>query len=190
MSVLAIWRHPIKAMLGEFVESVEVGHGGLAGDRRWIVADLVTGRRIADKRGPSDERLRECRARIGDDGELVVTLAGGGTDVIGVAAATGALSELPGRRMALIEHGGGGDRFGRTSGHHDFAPVHVMTPAPSRDARDLARVRLRRPPGPTESGHRWLPAGGSSPSGRCSDVSCGPPSSPGTPGGLEVRPPG
>lgn len=56
MSVLAIWRYPIKAMLGEFIESVEVGLGGLAGDRRWIVAEVATGRRIANQRGPTDDR--------------------------------------------------------------------------------------------------------------------------------------
>jgi uncharacterized protein YcbX len=138
MGVLAIWRYPVKAMLGQELEWADVSAGGLEGDRRWVVADAVTGARIANKRGPTDERLRECRARIDDGGELVVTLPDG-TTVIGVLAAAAALSELLGRRVVLVEHPGAGEGFVRTGGHHDFAPVHVMT------TRSLAYMRSVAP---------------------------------------------
>jgi uncharacterized protein YcbX len=34
MGVLAIWRYPVKAMLGELLDAVEVGPQGRTGDRR------------------------------------------------------------------------------------------------------------------------------------------------------------
>lgn len=138
MGVLAIWRYPVKAMLGEELEWADVGAGGLEGDRRWVVADAVTGERIANKRGPTDPRLRACRARIDAGGELLVTLPDG-TTVSGVLAIAAALSELLGRRVVLVEHAGGGVGMARTSGHHDAAPVHLLT------TRALARLRRVAP---------------------------------------------
>ena len=68
-AVLAIWRYPVKALLGEPLDAVEIGPGGCAGDRRWIVVDADTGARIANKRGPTDPRLRACRAELLEDTE-------------------------------------------------------------------------------------------------------------------------
>jgi uncharacterized protein YcbX len=127
MGVMAIWRYPVKAMLGELLDRVGVAAGGLEGDRRWVVEEVAGGRRIASKRGPTDARLRACRARLGDGGELVITLPDGRTAVTGVASIAEALSDLLGRRLTLVEHPGGGDRFARTGGHHDFAPLHLLT---------------------------------------------------------------
>jgi uncharacterized protein YcbX len=67
MGVLAIWRYPVKAMLGELLDAVAIGPRGCEGDRRWIVVDARTGERIANKRGPTDPRLRACRAELLDD---------------------------------------------------------------------------------------------------------------------------
>lgn len=64
LGVVAIWRYPVKAMLGELLEAVHTGVGGLAGDRTWVVVDEATGQRIANKRGLTDARLRACRARV------------------------------------------------------------------------------------------------------------------------------
>jgi hypothetical protein len=81
IGVLAIWRYPVKAMLGEPLDAVEIGPAGCTGDRRWIVVDADTGERIANKRGPTDPRLRACRAELldaSDDGlPLRITLPGG-----------------------------------------------------------------------------------------------------------------
>jgi MOSC domain-containing protein len=127
MGVMAIWRYPVKAMLGELLDRVGVAAGGLDGDRRWVVAEAAGGTRIANKRGPTDARLRACRARLDRGGELAVTLPDGHTTVTGVAAVAAALSDLLGRGVTLVEHPGGGDRFARTGGHHDFAPLHLLT---------------------------------------------------------------
>lgn len=139
MGVKAIWRYPVKAMLGELLDRVGVAAGGLEGDRRWVVAEVAGGARIASKRGPTDARLRACRARLGRGGELVVTLPDGHTTATGVACVADALSDLLGRRLTLVEHPGGGDRFARTGGHHDFAPLHLLT------TRTLAHMRAVAP---------------------------------------------
>lgn len=139
MGVLAIWRYPVKAMLGQLVRSARVGAGGIEGDRRWVVADAATGERIASKRGPTDVRLRECRAELRADGELVVTLPDGRTTAMGARAVSEALSDLLSRRVVLEEHRGTGSGFVCTGGHHDFAPLHLLT------TRSLAHMRAVAP---------------------------------------------
>lgn len=71
MGVLAIWRYPVKGMLGERTEAVLVGPDGPHGDRGFAVLDTATGERIASKRGATDARLRACRAAL-DAGDRLV----------------------------------------------------------------------------------------------------------------------
>lgn len=125
MGVLAIWRYPVKAMLGEMLRSVQVRRDGLEGDRRWVVADARTGERIANKRGPTDPRLRACRAAIAG-GEPVVTLPDG-SRAAGEAEVGEALSALLERPVRLVP------------GHRDFGALHVMT------TRSLAHMRRVAP---------------------------------------------
>jgi len=42
-TVREIFRYPVKSMMGESLESVEIGSGGLPGDRCWAVRDEVNG---------------------------------------------------------------------------------------------------------------------------------------------------
>src|SRR3954470_3888354 len=103
MRVAGLWRYPVKGMLGERLDALDVRPGGVEGDRRWLVLDVATGRRIANKRG-TDPRLRACRARIAG-GELAVTLADG-AEVLGAEAVAEALTELLERRVVLAGHDG------------------------------------------------------------------------------------
>jgi uncharacterized protein len=139
VSVLAIWRYPIKAMLGERLESVVVGPGGCEGDRRFAVVDTSTGERIANKRGPTDPRLRACRAQLIDD-RLRLTLPDGTVVDDGLEEA---LSELLERRVRLERSSGvARGRFAATGAHHDVAPVHLITTgALSRHGWDARRFR-------------------------------------------------
>lgn len=43
MQVEAVWRYPVKSMLGEQLTEVQVGAGGIHGDRQYAVLDAVTG---------------------------------------------------------------------------------------------------------------------------------------------------
>lgn len=137
MGVLAIWRYPVKAMLGELLETVEIGPAGLAGDRAWVVVDDEDGARIASKRGPTDPRLRACRAQLRSDG-LRITLPDG-TALTGSAIDAG-LSELLERPVRLERFAGPAEgRFGEPAAFHDFAPVHLLTTS------TLARMRAAAP---------------------------------------------
>jgi hypothetical protein len=112
MGVLALWRYPVKAMLGQRLDAVEIGPWGCRGDRNWIVVDSDTGARIGNKRGPTDPRLRACRSElIGED--LRITLPGG--EAVQGPAIEPALSDLLHRRVRL-ERGP----------HHDLAPIHLI----------------------------------------------------------------
>jgi uncharacterized protein YcbX len=130
MGVLAIWRYPIKAMLGELLEAVAIGHRGCEGDRRWMVVDAMTGERIANKRGPTDPRLRACRAELLDASDerppLRITLPDGSTPEGGETEA--ALCELLERRVRLERSDAPADgRFVTTGAFHDLAPIHLIT---------------------------------------------------------------
>ena len=103
MGVLSIWRYPVKAMLGELLRSAKLGPGGLVGDRRWVVRDAATGEQVANKRGPTDPVLRECRAQLDDDETLRITAPDGMTEARGAAAAAELLSHLLNRRVVLYE---------------------------------------------------------------------------------------
>ncbi|WAS89966.1 MOSC domain-containing protein [Nannocystis punicea] len=141
MGVLAIWRYPVKAMLGEPLTEVEVDHAGCTGDRRYVAVDVDTGEAIANKRGPTHPALRACRAALLADRDepvpLRVTLPDG--EVVEGAAVEPALSSLLGRRVRLQAAGDAPGRFAAPGGHQDFAPVHVLT------TRTLAHLRALLP---------------------------------------------
>lgn len=141
MGVLAIWRYPVKAMLGELLDAVEIGLSGCTGDRRWIVVDADTGERIANKRGPTDPRLRACRAELLDNDEdelpLRVTLPDGET--LEGREIEDALSHLLGRRIRLETSDTPAlGRLAATGAHHDAAPLHLLTTSTLAHLRTIA----------------------------------------------------
>src|SRR6266566_4814006 len=50
-SVATLWRYPVKSMLGEELNAVEVTGRGLLGDRQYAVVDAVTGK-VAGAKNP------------------------------------------------------------------------------------------------------------------------------------------
>ena len=50
-SVVALWRYPVKSMLGEELSATEVTRRGLVGDRQFAVIDRVTGK-VAGAKNP------------------------------------------------------------------------------------------------------------------------------------------
>lgn len=76
MRVSELWRYPVKSMVGETVESVELNELGIVGDRTWATRDLERGAiRGAKKIGG----LMQLSARDLGDGHVEITLADGST---------------------------------------------------------------------------------------------------------------
>ncbi|HUQ39498.1 MAG TPA: MOSC N-terminal beta barrel domain-containing protein [Acidimicrobiales bacterium] len=71
--VAGLWRHPVKSMQGERLETAQLEQAGVPGDRRHGVVDAATGKVLSAKREP---RLLEATARLDGD-RLVVRLPGG-----------------------------------------------------------------------------------------------------------------
>lgn len=142
MRVVALWRYPIKAMLGESLAEIDIGSAGPAGDRRWVVVDAQSGKRIANRRGRTDPRLRACRAELAPSGEASgpltprVTLPDG-TVLTGGRLEDG-LSELLDRRVCLERAESRDGRLGAPGGHQDFAPVHIIVSETLRYLRSIA----------------------------------------------------
>jgi uncharacterized protein YcbX len=59
-TVKEIWRHPVKSMAGEQLETCSVGSLGIPGDRGWALRDEVSQEITNGKRIP---RLMQCAAR-------------------------------------------------------------------------------------------------------------------------------
>src|ERR1700747_118771 len=61
-TVQALWRFPVKSMLGERIDVVEVGKGGIVGDRAYAVRDRETGKVASAKHPKSWPSLFACHA--------------------------------------------------------------------------------------------------------------------------------
>ncbi len=48
-SVVALWRYPVKSMMGEELNSCELTHRGVLGDRAYALVDLATGKVVSAK---------------------------------------------------------------------------------------------------------------------------------------------
>ena len=74
MQVVQLWRYPVKSMLGERLERVDVDHRGMAGDRHWGVLDVATGTVLTGRRCPD---LLFARARCAGPHEVEIERADG-----------------------------------------------------------------------------------------------------------------
>ena len=106
-SVAAVFRYPVKSMLGTCVEQAEVRSSGLAGDRGWALVDLQTGK-IASAKQPrlwrSLLQLRaEYRGSAQEDpaGAVTITLPDGTVALAGELRTDEVLSRFVGRPVAL-----------------------------------------------------------------------------------------
>jgi uncharacterized protein YcbX len=90
--------YPVKSLAGRTEHAVQVGSGGLAGDRRYTVVDATTGERVTVRTTP---QMREV-VPTGDREQDIVTL-----------------TEVLGRPVRLAESDGGPQV--------DVAPVHLVS---------------------------------------------------------------
>ena len=62
-SVVALWRYPVKSMMGEELNSCELTHRGVLGDRAYALVDLATGKVVSAKNPRKWGNLFGFRAR-------------------------------------------------------------------------------------------------------------------------------
>jgi uncharacterized protein YcbX len=61
-TVRALWRFPVKSMLGEELEAADLGESGVVGDRAYAVVDKETGKVASAKHPKRWPNLLKCRA--------------------------------------------------------------------------------------------------------------------------------
>jgi len=120
-AVAALWRYPLKSMLGEEMEETIVTEWGLVGDRAYAVADAKSGE-IRNAKRAGWENLFEFHAALtgGPDGTpsyLRITLPDGEVVTVEAEDRDEKLSGAFGREVRLVS----GDAF------FDLGAVHLLT---------------------------------------------------------------
>ena len=131
--VVALWRYPVKSMLGERLDRAWLGPEGIEGDRVWALRDAETGRVLSAKKVP---RLLTARSSTAGR-EVHIELPNGEAVEAGDPAAVKAIGAWLGRDVQLVPAAGGTERpvieneegtfRGRAGGFFDSSVVHLVT---------------------------------------------------------------
>jgi len=162
-SVVALWRYPVKSMMGEELNASEVTEGGLLGDRAYALVDSSDGKVASAKNPRKWPSLFDFRAALADVPRtgmtmppVRITLPDGtvlsseqpdihqGVHQAGVASSVpeAAMAEEYWPDMEGLEHRDTVTDFGLPQGtFFDAAVVHVLTTA------TLDGLRVRYPEG-------------------------------------------
>jgi MOSC domain-containing protein len=104
----ALWRFPVKSMVGEELDAVDVGEGGVVGDRAYALRDRETGKVASAKHPKLWPNLLACRAAFVEaprpDDELAplrIDLADGSSVLSDAADVDAVLSRFFGREVEL-----------------------------------------------------------------------------------------
>jgi uncharacterized protein len=97
----ALWRYPVKSMLGEPLTSVSVTEAGFDGDRRFGLIDAGTGRVASAKRPRLWQRLLRLRAEVAGDGAVRIRFPDGASVLSGDPDVDAALGSFLGRDVLL-----------------------------------------------------------------------------------------
>ena len=105
-AVSSLMRYPVKSMLGEELAVVDVGAGGVSGDRAYALVDDETGKVVSVKRPRRWGRIFELAATSGgagngEGGGVTVALPDGRLVAIDDPALPASLSDFFGRRVSL-----------------------------------------------------------------------------------------
>lgn len=158
MEISELWRFPVKSMLGERRERLEVGSGGVIGDRALAVIDQADGK-VASAKNPRKWRsLLACRAEFveeptaGERPPVRITLPDGAVVMSDAADVDRVLSDFLGRTVTLADAAPTGATFEETWPAIDgMAPAEFIDSTRSRmdegeSVSDLA-LGLAAPPG-------------------------------------------
>jgi len=107
-TVGALWRFPVKSMLGEELDAAELSEGGIVGDRAYAIRDRETGKVASAKHPKLWPNLLACRAafvespRSGDElPPARIELADGNSVLSDAADVDAVLSRFFGRDVEL-----------------------------------------------------------------------------------------
>ena len=107
-TIQALWRFPVKSMLGEEIDEADLSGEGVAGDRAFAVRDQTTGKVASAKHPKLWPNMFACRAafveppRAGEELPAVrIALAGGRSVMSDASDIDGVLSDFFGRDVEL-----------------------------------------------------------------------------------------
>jgi uncharacterized protein YcbX len=107
-TIRSLWRYPVKSMLGEELDAVDLSEGGVVGDRVYALRDRETGKVASAKHPKLWPNLLACRAAFVDatrpDDELPpvrIELADGNVVLSDADDVDGVLSRFFGRDVEL-----------------------------------------------------------------------------------------
>ena len=132
LTVLQLWRYPVKSMAGEQVQVIDASATGLEGDRRWGVVDLHTGRVLTARR---EKRLLFASAHLVAPDQVEIRLPDGSV------ADDAALSRWLDRPVALERAGSVGGTYENPRDFENEADW-VTWQGPPEAWHDSARVSL------------------------------------------------
>jgi uncharacterized protein YcbX len=161
--VSALWRYPVKSVLGEAMQSASLTPAGLHKDRAYAIVDVESGKVASAKRPQLWRKMLELSAVSEPDDSFSIRFPDG--EVVGVADAAidGKLSAFLGRAVRMSAQAAATDSLDRAvpeevlalgegaqvdsihlvlaqgspeGGFFDYAPYHVMTRASLDFVRD------------------------------------------------------
>jgi hypothetical protein len=156
-SVVSLRRYPVKSMLGEEIDHVEVSERGLAGDRAFALLNLANGKVISAKYPRKWGRMFQCAAALVGPSVVRITLPDGRVMQTDRDAVDEALSEALGAPVRLISTppaeasveyidvlapGEPETEFAPATAapagtFYDYAPVHLLAPSSLRRFQQL-----------------------------------------------------
>jgi uncharacterized protein len=158
-SVEAVFRYPVKSMLGTRVEQAEVRASGLAGDRSWALVDRQTGKVASAKQPRLWRSLLQLRAEYHGDaaradpgGAVTITLPDGTAVRAGEPGTDEVLSGFVGRPVGLRQGRAAGSGIDRAvpdevlahgvGAEVAFEPLELSREAPGDSFVDYAPIHL------------------------------------------------
>ncbi|HYL58859.1 MAG TPA: MOSC N-terminal beta barrel domain-containing protein [Candidatus Acidoferrales bacterium] len=138
--VSALARYPVKSMLGEALDELEIGDRGAIGDRAYALRELATRLIVSAKKFP---RLYEFRATydsppaVGKSARITIELPGGRKIHANDADASEAISAALGHRVALESSSGARGEKAGIDPSSVFADVPVEKVIPGLTAATM-----------------------------------------------------
>lgn len=128
MKVVALYRYPVKSMLGERLDAVEIDGRGLVGDRLWaiVTADGRLGSGKSTRRFRRLDPLFSCRAVLAADGLALLQLPDGTSLRVDAPDVGPRLSRHCGEAVRCVREGELRRSDGSLLRHQDAGQVSIV----------------------------------------------------------------